>query len=294
MVHAPRSLAMALTAALHIVFCMSNDRLEHRVMVADLDRTCLRPCFDHCIAVADRWARTRLIAPPPSPYLRLLVTHSGRAELLHAGGSVVLGSRSIALLTGGWAYRERHNTAGWHMHGLLVSGPWVQALDTQVRALGGTRVIDDAPGAWRVDLTDAVEAVLASNDDWPWHVATLLARVIPALTSVNPDDDWARRLRRAVHAHPDRPWPVAALARIIGVSPSSFAHRAPQMLGSSPAHWLRRERIVLAQRWLADAPVQVVAARLGFATPFHFSRVFREETGVPPSNWRQRIKAIDP
>ncbi len=39
----------------------------------------------------------------------------------------------------------------------------------------------------------------------------------------------------------------------------------------------------------STAPAYSLAASLGFANPYHFTRVFRRITGTPPGRWRQRI-----
>jgi AraC-like DNA-binding protein len=54
--------------------------------------------------------------------------------------------------------------------------------------------------------------------------------------------------------------------------------------------WLRisQARRLLAER---NATVKSVARRLGFSSPFYFSRVFREVTGITPIDYlRQQQK----
>jgi AraC-like DNA-binding protein len=39
--------------------------------------------------------------------------------------------------------------------------------------------------------------------------------------------------------------------------------------------------------------VKEIAALLAFESPFHFSNVFKQKTGMSPSQWRQRGFATD-
>jgi AraC family transcriptional regulator of arabinose operon len=81
---------------------------------------------------------------------------------------------------------------------------------------------------------------------------------------------------------------LPAVAAHCGVSLSSLAHRFKAETGLTPLHWLTRERLRLARRLLLEGQsVSATAATLGFATPFHFSRVFTQSEGLPPSQFQR-------
>lgn len=65
-------------------------------------------------------------------------------------------------------------------------------------------------------------------------------------------------------------------------------HRAFAEAGTSPAAVILQRRLARAALLLAttDLTVAAVADRLGFSSPAHLSRRFREHHGVPPSAWR--------
>lgn len=80
----------------------------------------------------------------------------------------------------------------------------------------------------------------------------------------------------------------AELAATLAVSERQL-RRAFESSGQSPAAAIQAERLDAAHRALqADAHTAVaeVAARYGFASPAHFSRVFRARFGSPPSALR--------
>jgi AraC family transcriptional regulator of arabinose operon len=99
------------------------------------------------------------------------------------------------------------------------------------------------------------------------------------------------RIDRSVAAileAPDRVWSVPELARLVGLSPSRFAHLFRQHLGASPQAWAEGARLQHARDLLLHGGTSVAeAARAsGFADPFHFSTRFRRRFGLPPSRCR--------
>lgn len=101
-------------------------------------------------------------------------------------------------------------------------------------------------------------------------------------------DPRVRRAQALIAADPGAPHTVRSLAAGVALSPSRFAHLFTQQLGRSPMRELREARLRHAARLLegTDLSVERVAAASGFASPFHFNRVFRERYGMPPGAYR--------
>ncbi|WP_436845905.1 helix-turn-helix domain-containing protein [Streptomyces chartreusis] len=97
-----------------------------------------------------------------------------------------------------------------------------------------------------------------------------------------------QRAQALIDADPGAPHTVGSLAEDVSLSPSRFAHLFSRQLGRSPMRALREARLRHAARLLegTDLPVERVAAASGFASPFHFNRVFRERYGTPPGAYR--------
>ncbi|GGY05859.1 hypothetical protein GCM10010384_07540 [Streptomyces djakartensis] len=100
-----------------------------------------------------------------------------------------------------------------------------------------------------------------------------------------------RRAQELIDADPGAPHTVRSLAEGVSLSPSRFAHLFSRQLGRSPMRALREARLRHAARLLegTDLPVERVAAASGFASPFHFNRVFRERFGTPPGAYRTAL-----
>ncbi len=80
------------------------------------------------------------------------------------------------------------------------------------------------------------------------------------------------------------------LAAHVAVSRHHFSRLFAAQVGAPPLRHFTSLKMDLAASLLRDGdePVATVAAALGYADPFHFSRVFRRVHGVSPGIWRER------
>lgn len=116
-------------------------------------------------------------------------------------------------------------------------------------------------------------------------LASTAARPLPERPGI---DARVSRAEALIAADPAAPHTVRSLAEEVALSPSRFAHLFTEQLGRSPMRALREARLRHAARLLeaTDLPVERVAVASGFASPFHFNRVFRELHGTPPGAYR--------
>ncbi|TYB47191.1 helix-turn-helix transcriptional regulator [Nonomuraea sp. PA05] len=122
--------------------------------------------------------------------------------------------------------------------------------------------------------------------------------LVLATASVRPEgrgeegDERVRRALAIIAAEPGAPHSVASLARAVALSPSRFAHLFAQVTGQTPMQAVRGARVRHAAGLLevTDLDVGQVAAASGFVSPFHFSRAFRREYGLPPRDYRARLR----
>lgn len=123
-------------------------------------------------------------------------------------------------------------------------------------------------------------------------LATSAARPPAAASDV--DERLSRALELMV-SDPGHPHTVRSLARGAALSPSRFAHLFTRQLGRPPMRALREARLSHAARLLesTDLSVERVARASGFASPFHFNRVFRERHGIPPGAYRTGMRAAN-
>lgn len=101
-------------------------------------------------------------------------------------------------------------------------------------------------------------------------------------------DPLVRTTVDAMLVDPTRPWSVAALATIAGLSRAAFARRFVRAAGISPERWLTRHRLRTAA-WrllLTDQTLSNAAHAVGYGCEFAFSKAFKRVLGVPPCKIR--------
>ncbi|MFI6735527.1 helix-turn-helix domain-containing protein [Nonomuraea sp. NPDC050451] len=105
-------------------------------------------------------------------------------------------------------------------------------------------------------------------------------------------DERVRRVLALIAAEPGAAHSVASLARAVALSPSRFAHLFAAETGRSPMQAVREARVRHAASLLevTDLDVGQVAAASGFVSPFHFSRAFSRQYGLPPRDYRARLR----
>lgn len=81
------------------------------------------------------------------------------------------------------------------------------------------------------------------------------------------------------------------LAAAASVSPEHLCRLFRQTLDVAPMEALRLARLDLAMQLLGrtNLNIEQIADRTGFASPYHFSRRFKDAFGNPPSTWRKRL-----
>jgi signal transduction histidine kinase/DNA-binding response OmpR family regulator len=101
------------------------------------------------------------------------------------------------------------------------------------------------------------------------------------------------RLNVALAAHVgDEDFQVETLAAKLAVSRATLYRRIEAVLGKSPMDVIWQYRVDQAALWLreTDATVSEVAYAVGFKSVPHFSRRFREQFGVSPSQFRTQTR----
>jgi len=99
----------------------------------------------------------------------------------------------------------------------------------------------------------------------------------------------------AMHAEPARPWTLADLARIGGMSRSSFAVRFKNSVGEPAMDYLTRWRMMVAADRLASGRVSIasVAPTVGYEPESAFGAAFKRTIGRSPRQFAQAHRQQD-
>jgi AraC family transcriptional regulator len=98
-------------------------------------------------------------------------------------------------------------------------------------------------------------------------------------------------VRDYIQANLDAPLSLAELAALVQLHPHYFASLFKQSLGISPYRYILQQRIDRAQIYLTQPKYSIVeiCQLVGFQNQSHFTRVFRQHTGVTPKVYRFRV-----
>ncbi len=79
------------------------------------------------------------------------------------------------------------------------------------------------------------------------------------------------------------------LGRTLGYNPAYICERFSEVVGRPPMRYLAEHRIEVSKELLKDTSLSIreVAWRVGFKSPSHFARIFRQSVGLSPRQFRK-------
>jgi AraC family transcriptional activator of mtrCDE len=109
---------------------------------------------------------------------------------------------------------------------------------------------------------------------------------VPWLAAIG--DPQLARAVEVILARPADPHSLESIAKVAGMSRSSFSERFTRTFGRPAMDFLRETRLRRGADLLraTDLPVETVAHRVGFQSRSHFSRAFAGQYGVDPTTFR--------
>ncbi len=109
----------------------------------------------------------------------------------------------------------------------------------------------------------------------------------PILAGFN--DPKIARVLQAVHQAPATPWTVDDLAKVAGLSRTSFAALFGKLMDMTPMAYVTLWRMQIAARLLrtTEEPIIQVAEQVGYSSEASFGRVFKKYQNVGPGTFRR-------
>jgi transcriptional regulator GlxA family with amidase domain len=218
------------------------------------------------------------------------------------------GSRLISFCTGAFLLAAaglldgRPATTHWLWAGELQTRYPSVRVDPQVLYVDDGQVLTSAGTAAAIDLSLHVV-----RQDYGAEIAAAVARrmVVPLqrhggqaqyietpLGVADAEEPFGTTLNwMATHLQEDLT--VEQMATRAVMSPRTFARRFRATLGTSPYHWLLRQRIALAQRLLelSEEPIERIAVRCGFSSAATLRLHFRRFLHTSPQSYRNTFHA---
>jgi len=99
------------------------------------------------------------------------------------------------------------------------------------------------------------------------------------------------RVSTYIHEYYYQSLSISSLAEQNNVNRNRLSYVFRKYAGMGPAEYLLNYRINIAQEMLftSDASVQQIAQTVGIDDPFYFSRVFKKQLGISPTEYREKF-----
>lgn len=99
-------------------------------------------------------------------------------------------------------------------------------------------------------------------------------------------------IREFMSQHYNEPLSIRQLAEMADISPKYFGDLFKRTFGMSAMSYLTNIRMNQAKRYLiqSDELLREIAIKVGYCDEFYFSRVFKKEVGMPPSDYVKNAK----
>jgi AraC family transcriptional regulator of arabinose operon len=240
--------------------------------------------------------------PRGTPDCLLMATLEGRGRVVHERGEVEVGRGDIVLLLPdaphdyggiapeGWDVQYSHFPAEERRFELMR---WPE-LSPGIRLLRA----GDAPefAAIAEALRLAAEELRSPRPHALELATNAVDRAILLCDGINPErsamDARVRSAMAFICARLDQPLRLPEVARSSGLSASRLARLFRAQTGASIQEYIEAQRLALARQRLAltDQPIQDIAASLGFANAFYFSRRFARAAGMSPRAFREKSR----
>ena len=105
------------------------------------------------------------------------------------------------------------------------------------------------------------------------------------------EDDFVKKVTQVIEAHfTDEQFTVEQLCKQVYMSHSQLHRKLEALTGCSPNKFIRMIRLNRATTLLQDPSLTIssIALECGYNDPGYFARVFKQEYGITPQEWRVR------
>ena len=139
----------------------------------------------------------------------------------------------------------------------------------------------------KMDLLMSVDGIFSLHETMFKDFTSRMQELLHAKNYALP----VHRVMEYISRHLQEPLTVGQLAGVAERTPSYLSTLFRKETGLTISEYVRRERISMAQQLLryTDYSCLEIAGYLCFSSDSHFSRVFRDHTGYPPSDSRKKF-----
>ncbi len=198
-----------------------------------------------------------------------------------------------------------------HAYGPTEKNAWTQIYvvfeGPQFELMSRAGILDSTDPIWHLEPRDywarRLEDLLASNKRYNssdglrilgrfTHLLTDMAASTAKAASSN-DETWLEESLQQLSEPINGIWlPPQTVAQRVGLSYENFRKLFVNRIGEAPGKFQTKRKIerACAAIYQEATPFKQLADELGFCDVYHFSRVFRQIAGEPPSAYRKRVR----
>lgn len=231
---------------------------------------------------------------------QLIFVAEGRGlfESRATGRVPVAAGTAFIVLPGVWHRYSPDPTTGWTEQWVELQGRTVELLCEKGALVPEKAVVSMQRALELESLMDAIQGRLDCGGNvfdpeaaaLGLHVLALLVEAPRLGAPPRRVAAFIARAERMLMDSVDKPPPIPGLARELGLAYSYFRREFKRQTGLAPYQYVRQMRLEKARRLIGNSTdsLQVIADRLGFASPFHLSAAFKKRYGLAPDHWRRR------
>jgi len=238
------------------------------------------------------WRRGRRIEE-----YQIVLISSGRGvfESQATGRRTITAPTGFILFPGTWHRYRPHPKSGWTEHWIGFKGDYASSL-MQAIADPLEAIFKPSCAEELLEILNRVQKALGADS-----AASRVSAIVETLAAIallqrslaplrrSPDKEKIGMARQIILARCGERLDWKQMSRELGMSHQTFRRRFQEVTGMPPFRYQREIRFNRAKALLsAGRSVTEVSGLLGFSSPFHFSRAFRDHTGQPPTQWRDR------
>lgn len=201
--------------------------------------------------------------------------------------------------------RDEHSEHWDHLWVYFIPRPyWLDWLkwDQNIHGIGKTQVSDPARLTQLRELF--YEVIRYNSDVTPLSEAlamNALERLILACFQLQPvsnhhaHDPRINAVCDYLNDHIAEELKVETLASMVFLSPSRLAHLFKTSLGTTIYAWREKQRINRARLLIQSTPLPIfkIAQSVGYSDAVYFTKIFRKHNGIPPAEYKKRLKVIN-
>jgi AraC-like DNA-binding protein len=222
---------------------------------------------------------------------------NGQFESKRTGALAVAAGTVILLFPAVWHRYRPTRESGWDEYWVSFGGEHVDGLMKQgffspqhpVLHTGEDETIQHA----YLDLLD--RARLEPIGYQQLNAASVQEILAAALAAVRrrrhggQGEEIVRKAKAEIEQRVEGKLAIDRLAASLGLSQEHLRRLFRTHLGMSPYQYYLELKIHRARQMLRETTLSVkdIAGKLGFESPFHFSKAFAQRTGTPPLHWRK-------